>query len=212
MRSDRYLDWQHAGNGHGVWGALVLVFFAGVATGAGLPGVPQNFWTFPVAALIGFAIGKAVGLVVLGSSGRVAQSVYMPAAAGTYARTHSNIDAMEAKGDYRSAVAAWEAVSVAEPGNPWPLIRAGELYLRELGEPGMALDRFRHASEVPGITPEQHRYASQKVIDLYLGPLVNEGRAMAEMRRLIDRHPGTREAEGARAALQRLKEKRANPG
>jgi hypothetical protein len=212
MRSDRYLDWQHAGNGHGVWGALMMVVFAGFAVSSGLPGVPRTFWTFPVAALIGFATGKVVGLIVLGSSGRVAQSVYMPGAAGSYTRTHSNIDAMEAKGDYRGAVTAWEAVSVSEPGNPWPLIRAGELYLRELGEPGMALDRFRLASDVPGITPEQHRYASQKVIDLYLGPLENEGRAMAEMRRLIDTHPGTREAEGARAALQRLKEKRGNAG
>jgi hypothetical protein len=212
MRSDRYLDWQHAGNGHGLYGAAAMVIFAGVALGAGLPGVPHSFLTIPVAALIGFALGKLVGFALLESSGRIAQSVYAPTAAGTYTQTHSNIDAMEAKGDYRGAVTAWEAVSVSEPGNPWPLIRAGELYLRELGEPGMALDRFRLASDVSGITPEQHRYASQKVIDLYLGPLENEGRAMVEMRRLIDTHPGTREAEGARAALQRLKEKRGNAG
>lgn len=212
MSSNRYLDWQNAGNGHGVWGALVMVIFSGVAVGSGLPGVPQRFWTIPLAALIGFAMGKLVGLTLLGSSGRVAQSVYMPRAAGSYARTHSNIDAMEAKGDYTGAVAAWEAVSVSEPGNPWPLIRAGELYMRALGEPEMALDRFRLAREVPGITPEQQRYASLKVIDLYLGPLADEGRAMVELRRLIDQHPLTREANGARAALQRLKEQRENTG
>src|ERR1019366_5099425 len=89
MRSDRYLDWQHAGNGHGLYGAA----------------------------------------------------------------------------------AAWEAVAVSQPANPWPLMRAGELYLRVLGEPEMALDRFRLARDAPGITPEQQRYATQKVIDLYLGLL-----------------------------------------
>ena len=212
MRSDRYLAWQHAGNGHGLYGAVAMVIFTAVAQSFGLPGVPRGFLTIPVAALIGFAAGKLVGFSLLESSGRVAQSVYAPTAAGSYTQTHSNIDAMEAAGDYKGAVAAWEAVAVSQPGKPWPLMRAGELYLRVLAEPEMALDRFRLARDAPGITPEQHRYASQKVIDLYLGPLADEGRAMAELRRLIDRHPGTREAEGARAAIQRIKGRRGAAG
>jgi hypothetical protein len=212
MRSDRYLDWQHAGNGHGLYGAGVMVIFAGVALGFGLPGVPRSVLTLPVAALIGFVLGKFVGFALLESSGRVAQSVYAPTAAGTYTQTHSNIDAMEAAGDYKSAVAAWEAVAVSQPANPWPLMRAGELYLRVLAEPAMALERFRLARDIPGITPEQQRYASQKVIDLYLGPLADEGRAMVELRRLIDQHPGTPEAAGARAAIQRLKSARGQAG
>src|ERR1017187_759664 len=130
MRSDRYLDWQHAGSGHGLYGAA----------------------------------------------------------------------------------AAWEAVAVSQPANPWPLMRAGDLYLRVLGEPEMALDRFRLARDAPGITPEQQRYATQKVIDLYLGPLADEGRAIVELRRLIDKHPGTPEAEGARTAIQGIKSRRGASG
>jgi hypothetical protein len=76
----------------------------------------------------------------------------------------------------------------------------------------MALDRFRLARDVPGITAEQQRYASQKVIDLYLGPLAQAGRAMAELRRLIDQHPGTPEAEGARTAIQHIKSRRGEAG
>ena len=49
------------------------------------------------------------------------------------------------------------------------------------------------------------RYASQKIIDLLLGPLGDRGRAMTELRMLIDRHPASREAEGAREALRNLK-------
>src|SRR5690349_6432829 len=47
-----------------------------------------------------------------------------------------------------------------------------------------------------------------KVIDLYLGPLKDEGRALVEMRRLIERFPGTKEADEARAALARIKSER----
>lgn len=206
--SRRYVDWVHGGNLHGVWGAIVMVIWAGVATGFGFPGVPSGIWVMPVAGLIGFGAGKLVGILLLSSSGRLAQTIYAPVAAGSYAQTNSHIDALEAKGDYKGAVAAWEAVAVSQPRNPWPLIRAGELYARILNEPAMALDRFRQARDVPGIMPEHHRYASQKIVDLYLGPLGDEGRALVELRRLIDAHPGTREAEGAKLALTRLKESR----
>ena len=212
MRTDRYLDWLHAGNLHGLWGAAVMIIWATVAVGFGFQGIPSAFWVWPVAGLIGFIAGKLLGFLILSTSGRTAQQVYMPRAAGTYTQTHSHIDAMEAKGDFKSAAEAWEAVAVSQPNNAWPLIRAGELYLRELGEAELALDRFRHARDVPGIQPEQHRYVSQKLIDLYLGPLADEGRALVELRRLIDAHPLTREAEGARAAIAKLKHHRADTG
>lgn len=204
MRTERYLAWVHAGNQNGLYAGLVVGVVVLVLT-----------WSLVltvVGAIGGFAVGKVIGLVLLGSSGRAAQVIYAPAAAGRYADTHSNIDALEARGDFRGAVNAWEAVAVSEPSNPWPLIRAGELYLRALAEPATAVERFRHATGLPGISPEQHRYASQKVIDLYLGPLRDEGRAMVEMRRLIDHHPQSREAEGARAAIRRLKSERHGAG
>ncbi|MFI5311198.1 MAG: tol-pal system YbgF family protein [Gemmatimonadales bacterium] len=201
MRSDGYLDWLYSGNGAGLAVAAITASVAGIVFQAPLTLVL-------IAAGGSFVLGKVVVLTLAGTSGRAAQSVYAPAAAGGYAHTHSNIDAMEARGDFGGAAAAWEAVSVSEPKNPWPLIRAGELYLRELGEPATALERFRLARATPGLTPEQHRYVTQKMIDLYLGPLADEGRALAELRRLADAHPGTREAEGARAAIRRLKEQR----
>ena len=46
------------------------------------------------------------------------------------------------------------------------------------------------------------------LVDLHLGPLEDEGRALVELRRLIDGFPGTREAEMAREALAKLKESR----
>jgi hypothetical protein len=211
IRSDRYVDWLHSGNLHGRWGCIVLTLFAGLAAALGFAGLPRPLILVPAAALVGFGVGKVVGMFVLGSSGRAAQAIHMPSAAGSYTRSHSEIDTLEARGEYAAAADAWDAVSVAEPGNAWSLVRAGELHLRALGDPAEALHRFLRAREVPGVAAELERYSSQKVIDLYLGALRDEGRAMVELRRLIDRHRGTREAEGARMALRELKASRGGP-
>lgn len=206
MDLDRKLaDWKTSGNYHAAIGALYgLVFFGGVSK-AGLPGAPTFLAALAIGGVLGGSIGYVIGAVVLKSSGKAAESIYMPQATGSYTKTHSGIDAMEAKGDLRDAVSAWDRVAIEDPGNPWPLIRAGELYSRKLGEPALALDRFQLARKIPGIHPEQQRYAVQKIIDLYLGPLDDRGRALVELRRLIEEHPGTREAVHAREALTRLK-------
>lgn len=204
----RTLDWIHGGHYHGMWGAIVMLIFAGVARGAGFP-VPLPTHPLPfflLAAGIGYAVGRGVGYAVLHGSGAAAQQVYMPGAKGSYAMQFSNIDALEARGNYAGAVDAWEKVAIAQPLNPWPLIRAGELYLRTLRDPAMALERFRAAQEMPTIAREHHLYVSQKIVDLYLGPLGDEGRALVELRKIVVRHEGSREAEHARDALARLKQ------
>jgi hypothetical protein len=205
MRSDRQLARRLGDNAPAIWCALIAGGLVTFAYAMGLPALPHTPLVIPVAILVGFLVGKAIGFVALESSSRTAQAINMPVAAGTYTFTHSHIDAMEAKGDTAGAARAWDAVALEHPGDPWPLIRAGEIYMRSLGAAEQALGRFLRARDLPGIKPEQQRYASQKVIDVYLGPLHDEGRAMVELRRLIERHPGTREAEGARLALQRLK-------
>lgn len=208
MDEDRHAhEWLNSGRFHGTCGAATLAGLAGVALVAGFP-VPLS--GHPVvlvllAAGIGYGTGLMVGRAVLGGSGVAAQQFYMPQAAGTYVAQHSHIDALEAKGNPAGAVDAWEKLAVAEPGNPWPLIRAGEIYMRALKDPSLALERFRVARDIPGIAVEHEMYASQKIIDLYLGPLGDPGRALVELRRFSERHAGTREARLALDALARLK-------
>ena len=206
MDLDRKIaDWKQSGNYHLAIGVLFgMAGFGGVSQ-AGLPGAPSFGVALAIGATVGGVIGYVVGHLLMRGSEKAAESVYMPRATGTYTKTHSGIDALEAKGDVRGAAAAWDNVSIEEPGNPWPLVRAGELYFRKLHEPALALDRFQLARKIPGIHPEQQRYVVQKIIDLYLGPLDDRGRALVELRRLIEEHPGTREAAHARAALAKLK-------
>jgi hypothetical protein len=205
-QSERYVAWKDAGGLPGVWGGGLLFFFLPMGVYASGRHWPIPFMLlFPLGGIVGYAFGKTFGYLLLTGSGRVAQSFTLPATTGHYAHGHSNIDTLEIRGDFKGAVAAWEGVSVAEPGNPWPLVRAGELYARELGDPKAAIERFRLARSLPGVKPELRRYTSQKIIDLLLGPLGDEGRAMVELRMLVDQYPDSREAAGAREALRNLK-------
>ena len=202
---ERYQAWIHRGNGHGVWGAMLAAGFSTFGIAMGLPAMGHTFWMVPIFGAVGFFVGKAIGFALLEGAGRMAQAIYAPVGAGTYAQTHSHIDALEARGEYRAAADAWEAIVVSQPLNAWPLIRAGELYARQLNDPMTAAARFILARDVVGITPELQRYASQKIVDLYLGPLADPGRALVELRRMIVAHPGTREAAFAREAIAKLK-------
>lgn len=48
-------------------------------------------------------------------------------------------------------------------------------------------------------------YATGRLADLYLGPLKQPERARTELRRIAERFPGTREADGALAAIATLR-------
>jgi hypothetical protein len=67
---------------------------------------------------------------------------------------------------------------------------------------------FTRIRQVPGARRPDELYASQRLIDLYLGPLQDPGRATVELRRLVERFPDTPDAAGARAALERLRAER----
>jgi hypothetical protein len=206
-QSQRYTEWTQRGGLQAAIGTILGAIL--LPAGWYASGRPLSLASFallaPGGALIGYAIGKAIGMLVVHGSGRAAQAFTMPATAGFYAREHSEIDALEARGDFAGALSAWEAVAIAEPGNPWPLVRAAEISARELRDPATALDRLRLARALPNVKPELYRYTSQKIIDLLLGPLGDKGRAMVELRMLIEKHPASREAAGAREALRSLK-------
>ena len=204
--SERYLKWVHDGGLQAVWCCCLLAVFLPAGWHASGPPLPFSvLWLVPVGGVAGYWVGKTIGLVVIGGAGATAQAFTLPATTGHYANEHSEIKTLEIRGDFKGAVSAWEAVAIAEPGNAWPLVQSAELYARELNEPALAVERFRMARSVPEIKPELYRYVSQKIIDLLLGPLDDKGRAMTELRMLIDKYPNSREATGAREALRNLK-------
>ena len=67
------------------------------------------------------------------------------------------------------------------------------------------MELYDRARRLPGIRDEHVQYASQKIIDIHLGPGGDAGRALVELRRFVTTFPVGRAADGARAAIARLK-------
>ncbi|HEY5491277.1 MAG TPA: hypothetical protein VIK25_08820 [Gemmatimonadaceae bacterium] len=196
----------HSGLVQGIGGGVLGAFFAILLQAAGV-GPRAPLW---LAALTGAAVFAAlfagVTRTVFHVSGSLAQQLTMPAAKGTYAPQYSHIQALEVQEKYAEALAAWLDVARELPGNPSPLLRAADLQLRHLRDTPAALELFERARRIPGIRDEHVKYASQKIIDIHLAPGSDEGRALVELRRFITLFPTGREADGARAAIARIKE------
>ena len=176
----------------GVHGARLLLFGAGSGVVAGV-----------IVRLVSYRVahGMATG---------VAAFLFPTGAGSPYESTYSSHDAKEAAGDVEGAIAAYEATLLATPGQVRAMRQAAELYVRA-GNPARAAELFaemRRASSAH----DAELYATQRLADLYLGPLGNDGKAMVELRRLVERFPGTAEASGALAAIRRLKDARGRDG
>ncbi|HRN54049.1 MAG TPA: hypothetical protein PK788_11165 [Gemmatimonadaceae bacterium] len=193
---------------HGVITCALGLFFTSLLQVKGY--VPDSLAVTLVGGAIGYGTGFAIARTLFGAGARLAGSVYAPGGDTTkYTPTFSHIEALEVRGDLDGAAAAWDAAVAEHPESLLTQVRAADFHLRLRKDPAAALERYLRARSLGSGAADTQRYVQQKIVDLYLGPLRDEGRAMVELRRLIDGHPGSREAEGARAALTELKSRRA---
>ncbi len=201
----------HLGVPQGILVGVIGLVFTGLLQARGhLP--PGLHVTILGAVVLGF-IGGGINNLMFRGGERMAGAVYSPDGETTkYTPTFSHIEALEIRGDLDGAAKAWEEACAAEPRNAIVLVKTADFYLRLKKDHAAALERYRRLRDLEGVSTDLARYASQKLVDLYLGPLADEGRAMVELRRLVDRFPGTREANDAREALARLKAERAQRG
>lgn len=142
-------------------------------------------------------------------SGNAAASIYTPSGDSTaYTPTFSHIDTLVIRGDLEGAATAWEVAILENPTHPGVIVKSADFHLRERRDPAAALPLYQRARQLNAGGEDLRRYVQQKLVDLYLGPLNDEGRAMVELRRLIDGFPASREAEAAREALASIKARR----
>ena len=196
--------------------AGVLAWFIGTGVGFGLTHTPTMAWLpatlrVPFALAFGLACGAWVrwaSMAFAHSAAEAVASFAFPSGRSTpYEASFSAHDARAAAGDVPGAIAAYEGTLREQPHNPVALRQAAELHARH-GDVVRAVELFVTLRRVGG-TAEYEMYASQRLADLHLGPLDDEGRALVELRRIVERFPGTAQASGARLAIQRLKEARA---
>ncbi len=191
-------DYYNAMRGAIIAGALAAFGGALYASGRG--------WN-PLAGILvgGLAGGGVSWLAIIGVSrlaGGSFSAFIQPQ--GTYEETFSYEESLLARGHYPEAIAAFERHAAAATGGVTVLIRAADLHAKH-GDPKRAAELFREAQKRPGLPAESHMYVTNRLIDLYTGPLSNPDAAVSELRRLIASHPSSDAAKHARTALVNLK-------
>jgi hypothetical protein len=184
------------------WGLGLTVFgisFAAFALQGGM-----SIWTFAGSALFG-VIAAGGGLWISNTTGRVVTEVFLSGSGAPSVAQYSYQQSLVMQGKVDEALESFEAIIAESPANIDARIRAAELYAQGGRNPARAAELFREVRRVPGVTAGSDIYASNRLVDLLCGPLGDPGRALVELRRLIERHPGTSAASNARAALTRLK-------
>lgn len=204
MKATSLIDMLHGGLGGAVvtgGAAMVVMVFV-----RALGGVALSFPMMILAIMLAALVGGFIQRTVVGTAGKAALGIVAPSGDTTaYVPTFSHIEALEVRGDLDGAAEAWAHACTMHPANALVHVKAADFHLRLRKDPAAALALYRTARDLPEASRELVRYAQSKIVDLHLGPLGEPGRALVELRRMIEAFPGTREADEARAALARLK-------
>lgn len=171
--------------GIGGWKGIVLMFLGALAS-----------------AYFTFWLGMKVGA----GGAAVARAITLPSGDSTpYEQQFSYQEALAARGDVAGALESYEAIIAEQPLAVAPRMRAAEHYARANRDPKRAAALFKEIRDMVGVPTRDGVYASSRLVDLYDGPLADPGRALVEMRRLIERYPGTAIARNAKGALAEMK-------
>jgi hypothetical protein len=177
----------------------------------GLSGASLIVFTL-VCALTLSALAVFAGLRLGAAAGRLAGRVYMGGSSTPYEDQFSQEQALVMRRDYAAALALFEQRIAATPGDSRVRIAAADLYGTHGDNPGRAAELYREVQRIPSVAAGHDIYASNKLADLFLGPLSQPGRALVELRRIAELHAGTPAAEHARRAIANLKEEPGSDG
>lgn len=182
----------------------VMVFgltLAAVQFAAGKMSLAVVLW----AALAG--IGTSTVSFLLARAAGGAAKAFTHGASTPYEDQYSYQQALMMQGKFAEALASFDAAIAVSPSAATPRIKAAELCVQHLSDPRRAAEYLRAAQRLTTLTPGEDLYVTNRLVDLYAGPLGDPGRACVELRRLIDRYPASANAARAREALARMKER-----
>lgn len=185
-------------------GYASMVFLVMLGVGIFLFGLRSGVILAAVAGAVGCA-GFTLGLSRAAGAGW--RRVMVDGTSTPYVEQYSYQQALVMQGKLDEALESYEAVIAEKPEAVDPRIKAAELYDRDKHNPRRAAELFRQVQRIETVETGQFVYATHRLVDLYTGPLAEPGRALVELRKLIDRYPGSPAAENARAALAVLKER-----
>lgn len=184
-------------------GALLL-FGTVVAIALALSGVAPRalqlvglFW-----AIYGFIVGLTSGILepVIEGFFHLLANIGLVRVGGGY----SAIETLVVRGELASAAEAYRVRAQHPADRVEATVRRAALLAGPLGQPETALVELEGLRRSSLAATDDLR-VGVALVDLYDRRLGDPGRAMAELRRLIDRHPGDRSVRRLRHALAELK-------
>ncbi len=119
----------------------------------------------------------------------------------------SEIEALVERGEYAAAAEAYRQAASREL-RVSALVRRASLLASNLGSPGQAALELEAARQDHKLKPDDELRIGAALAHLYEGPLNDPGRAMTELRRLIDLYPDARNIRRLRRELDELREAR----
>lgn len=162
------------------------------------------------AAAVGWAIVLIYGVVegtLFERVGRRVASLTLPSGSATPSvNQHSEIQAMVARGRLAEAAAAYQAAIAADPHDVVACEGLGQLALRELKDPALALVAAR-AGERAAADPRRRAGFALLAANILRDDCKDYGRTMVELRRILAQYPDVPNAARLRAELDELKAK-----
>jgi hypothetical protein len=183
-------------------GGIMLFVLGNVMLGLG--GLTLLLFTLMGTVTLGVA-AVYFSLRAGGAAGEVASKVYMGGDSTPYEEQFSQEQALVMQRDYATALALFEQRITLSPGEPRVRMAAADLYATYGENPKRAAELYREVQRIPEVRSGHDVYVSNKLADLYLGPLKEPRRALVEFRRLMERYPGSAAADHAKLALSNLK-------
>ena len=185
----------------GVWGlAIGCVTFAianhhGLTLGGIVASVAAALFTGTLGPTLGHVAGSIWNTIAVNGGSTPSQPQY------SYQQT------LVMQGRIDHALESFEEIIAADSGAIQPRIRAAELYLREGNKFRRAFELLREAQTIRPISAGEDIYIAHRLVDLFTGPLNTPGKALRELRRVIDQYGNSAAADQARVALAKLKER-----
>lgn len=160
------------------------------------------FW-----AIYGFSMGLLGGVLepLVEGLTRVFMDLGLSRAGGGY----SDIETLAARGHYDAAAEAYRERAHAPAERTEATLRRAALLAGALGQPETAvaeLENLRIGHPPPSANDDMR--IGLALVELYEERMRDPGRAMTELRRLIDRYPSSRHLRRLRAELAALKQQR----
>ena len=183
--------------------ALGLLFGWPFGHLVGARGVPLVLVVVASMFIAGYTIRRIMTVVPEGMARAFMYLIWPSGSSTPYEPTYSIEQSLAARGDHAGALEAYDEAMRLRPMDPEPRFQAAELLSRS-STPDKAVRLFVQARRLSGGNRSRELYATQRLIDLYLGKLDDQRRARAELRQLVKRFPRTREAAAAQKLLDEM--------